>query len=298
MADLMQDSLCEQIDEGETIDFGMYETGGEDGSGFHVFNIARDQYHRAEVLQRTGAVDITCNLKDVIHGAISTDSDRYATVIVMEWGFQPKGSRRISEATIELLFETSSPDSDIEVEKVSFEGTYGLMSSTQEETTTRGGEVNLGLEQFASIGLAGKWEKTVSRSNSDAIVLYGGRRLINNRPPNRIATWKLSENQSQRSGIPSSLKVAILVSRDDQKKFFCRPGLACKTDLKTAAEGLFKKIPKDDPIIFQPNPDDKGARPNRNVAYGNEELGSVNLDELCDVTFRTMITDGEKLWKY
>lgn len=79
----------------------MYETGGEDGSGFHVFNIAVDQYHRAEVLQRTGAIDITCSLEKVVHGAISADSDRYASLIVMQWFFQPKGSRRISEATIE-----------------------------------------------------------------------------------------------------------------------------------------------------------------------------------------------------
>ncbi|KAI1654118.1 hypothetical protein F4813DRAFT_372416 [Daldinia decipiens] len=296
MTELTQDSLCIQTDV-EKVDVGMYEAGDEDRSGFHVFNIARDQYHRAEVLQRTGAIDITCNLKEVIHGAMSANSDRYATLIVMEWGFQPRGSRRISEASIELLFETALPDSDIEVEKVSFEDTYSLMPTIQQETITMGGEATIGVEQFASLGLTGKWEKTISKTSSDAITLCGGKRLINNRPPNCIATWKLSENQAQRTGIPASLKIAMLVSRDDEEKFFCKLAFTCKTDLKTSSRGLFKKIPKDDPIIFQPNPNDVGTRPNNNVAYGNLELGSVNLNELCNVTFRTIITKGQKPWE-
>ncbi|KAK6952059.1 hypothetical protein Daesc_006588 [Daldinia eschscholtzii] len=294
MPDLMQDSSRGDADEIERVNVELYEAGGEEGSGFHVFNITDDQYHRAEVLQRTGAIDITCSLKKVVHGAMSADSDRYATLIVMEWGFQPRSSRRISEATVELLFESSSPDSVIEVEKISFEDTYSLMPTTQEETLTKSGEVTIGAEQIVSLGLTGKWEKSVSRTGSDAITLCGGRRLVNNRPPNCIASWRLSENQSQRTGIPALLKVAILVSRDDQEKFSCKLAFTCKTDLKTAVESLFKKIPKDDPIIFQPNPNEKGTRPNKNVSYGDEELGSLNLDELCEVTFRRIISDGQK----
>ncbi|KAI0119518.1 hypothetical protein F4814DRAFT_458742 [Daldinia grandis] len=297
MAEFSQDSSC-MLPDVEKVDVGMYEAGGEDGSGFHVFNIAEDQYHRAEVLQRTGAIDITCSLKEVTHGAMSADSDRYATLIVMEWGFQPRGSHRISEATIELLFGAGSPDSDVEVEKVSFEGTYSLMPTTQQETIAKGGEATIGVEQFASLGLTGKWEKIISKTSSDAITLRGGKRLINNRPPNCIATWNLSENQTQRTGIPASLKVAMLVSRDDEEKFFCKLAFTCKTDLKASSKSLFKKIPKDDPIIFQPNPNDIGTRPNGNVAYGNLELGSINLGELCDVTFRTMIAEGQKPWEY
>jgi hypothetical protein len=136
--------------------------------------------------------------------------------------------------------------------------------------------------------LGGKWEKTTTTTVSDAIRLSGGMRVINNRPPNRIATWTISENHSQPTGIPSSLKIAVLVSRGDREKFLCRPAFTCQTDRKTAAQSLFKKIPKDDPIIFQPNPLDKGTRPNKNVAYGDDELGSVDLDELGKITFRAL----------
>ena len=277
----------------ETVNIGMYETGGEEGSGFHVFNAAPDQYHRAEGLQRTGAIDVTCTLEKVVHGIMDEDSDYYATLLVMQWRFQPKGTRRISQASIKLTF----CGSDIEVEKISFADTYSLLPTTQDETVTSGGEATAGVDQFASLGATGKWEKTVKKTTSHAITLTGGKRLVNNRPPNRIATWTLSEDPSQKAGIPASLKVAVLVSRQDRDAFTCDIAFECKTDLRTAAEGIFKKIPRDDAIIFQPDPQDKGTRPNRNVSYGDDELGGLDLDALCDVTFRTVIKDGEKTWR-
>ncbi|KAF7554348.1 hypothetical protein G7Z17_g2956 [Cylindrodendrum hubeiense] len=292
-----QDAQFGHEDVIEKTNFGMYEAAMEEGSGFHVFNVASDQYHRAEALQRTGAIDITCTLEKVIHGAMSADSDSYATLLVMQWFFQPTGSRRISEATIKLLFEASSTDGEVEVEKVSFPDTYSLMPTTQEESITKGGEATIGVEQIAQLSLTGKWEKTVSSTTSDAITLSGGKRLVNNIPPNRIAEWKISENESQPAGIPASLKIAVLVSRNDEEKFSCKLSFTCKTDLKTAAQSFFKKIPKDDPIIFQPDPEVKGTRPNKNVTYGDDELGSVDPNDLCDVTFRTVISNGQKTWK-
>jgi hypothetical protein len=283
-------------DAGESVSIGMYETGGEEGSGFHVFNVGPNQYHRAEALQRTGAIDITCTLEKVVHGILAADSDRYATLLVMQWLFQPKGSRRISEATIELLFTGGPRGDDVEVEDISFLDTYSLLPTTQEESITRGGEATAGVDQIASLSATGKWEKTVTKTTSHAITLTGGKCLVNNRPPNRIATWTLSENPSQHAGIPASLKVAVLVSRQDREPFACNLSFTCKTDWATAAQSLFRKIPRDDPIIFQPDPSEKGIRPNKNVAYGDDELGSVDLDTLCHVTFRTAIKDGQQTW--
>jgi hypothetical protein len=279
----------------ETVSIGMLETGGEQGSAFHVFNVAPDQYHRAEGLQRTGDIDITCTLEKVVHGVM--DADRYATLMVMQWSFQPKGSHRISEATIELEFVGSSGAGDIEVEDISFLDAYSLLPTTQDEVVTKGGEATVGVDQFASLSATGKWEKAVTKTTSHAITLAGCKRLVNNIPPNRIATWTLSENPSQKAGIPASLKVAVLVSREDEERFFCNLSFTCETDWAAAAKRFFKKVPKDDPIIFQPNPDDKGTRPNKNVTYGYDELGGVKLDDLCDVTFRTVIKDGLKAWK-
>ena len=281
---------------GGTTQLEMYEAGGEKGSGFHVFNRSQDHYHRTEALQRTGAIDITCDLVKVIHGAMAADSDRYATVVVMRWYFQPRNKRRISEATITLRFDSSSDDADaIEVERISFHDTYSVMPTTQRETTTKGGDINIGVDHVVNATIGGKWEKTVDIETSDAITLSGQRHLVNNRSPYRIATWTLSENASQPAGIPASLQVAILLSRQDRAKFYGRLEFSCRTDLKTAAESLFKKIPKDDPIIFQPNSFDKGTRPKYDVRYDDDDLGRVDIiDGFSDVTFRTIIGNAEK----
>ncbi|KAH8659967.1 hypothetical protein BX600DRAFT_467014 [Xylariales sp. PMI_506] len=292
-----KDGLFEEADNVETVSLGLYEAGGESGSDFHVFNAAADQYHRAEVLQRTGAIDITCNLVKVEHGAMAADSDRYATLLVMQWYFKPKNARRISEATIELLFVDATGAGDLEVEKISFPDTYSLMPTTQQESLTRGGDATIGVSQVVTASVSGKWEKTVSHDKSDAITLSGGMRVVDNRPPNRIASWTVSENHSQPQGIPASLKVAVLLSRSDREKFYCKLAFTAKTDARTTAESIFKKIPKDDPIIFQPNPREKGTRPNKTVSYGNDELGSVDLEELSDVTFRTVINNAQKTRK-
>jgi len=286
------DSDDEFRDESSGIDVGLYEAPGS--GGFHVFNVAPDHYHRAEALQRTGAIDITCNLEKVVHGAMSPDSDSYATLIVMKWLFQPKGTRRISKATITLEFSSESDESEIEVEHISFFDTYGLMPTTEDQSVTRGVEGTAGVEQVASLSVTGKFEKTVAKTTSHAITLSGAKHLVNNRPPNRIATWTLSENPSQRAGIPASLTVAVLVSRRDRATFFCNLSFTCETDWATAVQSVFKKIPKDDPIIFQPNPNLKGKRPNKKVLFGDDNLGSLDLDGFGDVTFRTIINNAEK----
>ncbi|KAK4060967.1 hypothetical protein Trihar35433_9892 [Trichoderma harzianum] len=221
MLEMEQNCTPDNEDAIETMKLGMYEAGGEEGSGFHIFNIAPNQYHRAEVLQRTGAIDVTCRLEKVIHGAMSADSERYATVVVLQWFFQSSNKRRISEASIELLFEADSgDDNDVEVERISFDGTYSLMRTTQQESLTMEGDASIGINQLASVSLSGKWEKVISRQTSDAITLSGGKRVVNNRPPNRIAKWTLSENKSQPAGIPASLKVAVLVSRLEEKEIY------------------------------------------------------------------------------
>ncbi|KAF4951590.1 hypothetical protein FGADI_7365 [Fusarium gaditjirri] len=294
MSQSYQNDLFEDQNGTEVLALDMCEAGEGD---FHVFNVAPDQYHRQEALQRTGAVEINCNIEKVVHGALAPDSDYYATLIVMQWFFQPKNGRRISEATIELLFEAESSDTEIEVKEVSFPDTYSLMPTTHEESVTKGAESTVGVEQVGQLSMTGKWEKTTTKTISDAITLSGGKRMVKYTPPNRIARWVVSENESQPAGIPASLKVAVLITRDDEERFRCKLALECKTDMKTRFEGLFKKIPKDDPIIFQPNPEDKGTRPNKNVTYGDENLGSVNLDDMSDVTFRRLISDGQKVWR-
>jgi hypothetical protein len=282
-----------EVDEDvEVFDIGMFEAGNE-GAAFHIKNNPKDPYQRREVIQRTGGgVDIRCNLIEVVHGAMSANSDYWATLIVLQFRFDPqKRARRISEATLELRFDISKADNEIpEVDAISFDGKYSFLPSKQSETIVKGADGSVGASYGADLSIGAKWEKTVERETADATSISGGKLVVNNTPPNRIAKWTLLENKTLETGVPASIQVAVRIKRRDQAVFTCLPKLSCKADNWTTLKSFFGRVPEDDPILFKPD-----IKPtNKLMTYDTEELGSVNLQKLSDITVTTMIADAIK----
>ena len=282
----------EQENDVEVFDVGMFE-GGSEGSGFHTKNNPRDPYQRSEVIQRTGrGVDIRCTLIDAVHGAMSADSDYWATLLVLQFRFDPqKRARRVSEATIELRFDISDANNALpEVEAVSFDGNYSFLPSKQSETVVTGGDGSIGASFGAELSASAKWEKTIARETADATTVSGGKLVVNNMPPNRIAKWTLLENKTLKTGVPASIQVAVRIKRRDEATFTCIPRLQCKADKWTTLQSFFGGVPEDDPVLLKPD-----MKPtNKLRIYDTEELGSVDLQELSDVTFTTMILGAQK----
>ncbi|KAI8671992.1 hypothetical protein NCS56_00661400 [Fusarium sp. Ph1] len=240
--------------------------GVEEQDGVELFD-PKDPYQCREVIQRTGhGVDIRCTLIDAIHGVMSDDSDYWATLLVLQFRFDPqKRTCRISEATIELIFDVSDLDGiSPEVEAVSFDGSYSFLPSKQSETITRGGE--------GTLGASAKWEKAVTRETEDATRIIGGKLIVGSMPPNRKVKWALLENKTLKTGVPASVRVA------------------CRADRWMSLQSFFGGVPADDPVLLEPD-----MKPtNKLIVYNPEELGSVDLRKLSDVTFTTMILDAQK----
>ncbi|UPL01636.1 hypothetical protein LCI18_012570 [Fusarium solani-melongenae] len=223
---------------------------------------------------------------------MSKDSDYWATLLVLQFRFDPqKRARRISEATIELTFDVSGPDGiPPEVEAVSFDGHYSFLPSKQSETITRGGEGTVGVSYGAELGASAKWEKAVTRETEDATRIMGGKLIVGSMPPERMAKWTLLENKTLKTGVPASVRVALRTKRMDEKMFTCLPSLQCKADRWTSLQSLFGGVPADNPVLLKP--DLKPA--NKLMVYDPKELGRVDLQKLSDVTFTTMILDAQK----
>lgn len=249
--------LDEEID---VFDIAMFESGSE-GSGFHTKNNPKDPYQRQEVVQRTGSIDIRCSVLDVVHGVMDPDSDYWATLMVLQFRFDPqKRMRRITEASLELLFDVTDPSNELpEVEAISFDGSYSLLLSKKSES-----------------GGAANWERTVTRETSDRTTVSGGRFVVDNIMPNRIAKWTLLENKTLKSGIPASLEVAVRIQRRDEAIFTCMPRIRCKADKWTSIESFFGKVPDDDPVLL--NPDRKPT--NRLMRYDTDNIGAIDLQAL------------------
>lgn len=282
---------AELDEETDVFDVSMFESGSK-GSGFHTKNNPKDPYQRQQVIQRTGAIDIRCSVLDVVHGVMDPDGDYWATLMVLQFRFDPQRKmRRITEASLELLFDVADPANEIpEVDAISFDGNYSLLPSKQSESTTVGGSGTLGATQIVTASGTAKWEKTVSRETSDKTTVSGGTFVVDNIPPSRIAKWTLLENSTLKSGIPASLQVAVRIKRRDEAVFTCTPTIKCKADKWTSIENFFGKVPEDDPVLL--NPDRKPT--NKLMVYDTDNLGAVDLQALGSIVPTNMIRDAEK----
>ncbi|ROW11810.1 hypothetical protein VPNG_04990 [Cytospora leucostoma] len=263
-----------------------------EGGRFHIKNNAQYPYQRQEVIQRTGSVDIRCTVVDIVHGVMAPDSDYWATLLVLRFRFDPqKRSRRIAEATLKLEFGVTNPNNEMpEVEAISFDGNYSLLPSTRSESFTSGIEGTLGVSQIVNASTTAKWERTVTRETADKTTVSGGKLVVDNIPPSRVAKWTLLENMSLKSGLPASIQVAVRIKRGDEEVFSCMPSINCKADKWTSMETLLSRVPEDDPLLLKPD-----SKPtNRLMDYDTENLGAVDLQQLSAVVPTTMILAAEK----
>ena len=72
-----------------SFDIGLSKT-GDAGSHFRTENDPSNPWQRANVIGRKSAVDIRCSCLDVVHGSLSASSDFFATLIVLQFRFDPR----------------------------------------------------------------------------------------------------------------------------------------------------------------------------------------------------------------
>lgn len=61
-------------------------------------------------------------------------------------------------------------------------------------------------------------------------------------------------------------------------------------DLTTGLERMFGRLPRNDPVLFDPN-----LPPTNNLEeYDLENLGAFNLDAASDLTFSTLLTTASE----
>ena len=84
--------------------------------------------------------------------------------------------------------------------------------------------------------------------------------------------------------------MAILLKRNDENPFQCVVKVKANTDLKTGLERMIGRLPKNDPVLFDPN-----LPPTNNLEdYDLENLGAFDLDAASDLTISTLLTTASK----
>jgi hypothetical protein len=275
-----------------SFDISLAATGNE-GSGYHTQNDPTNPYQRSNIIERKGAIDVRCSCLDIVHGLFVPDTTSFGTLIVLQFRFDAlKHARRIVRADIELRFSGKIPEDPApEVFAIAPNRRLMLVQTTQQEQVTVGGGVKVGAGSIVTASVKGKWERSVTRDTNDATTVVGSIDLLgrNYGQPN-CASWTLLENATTHTGVPASMRVAVLLKRINEKPFQCVVKMNVKADFKSSLIALVGSKPVDDPVLFNPLLDST----NNLRKYEEQGLGQLDLDELYDITFMTIQEDAVK----
>ncbi|TLS24928.1 hypothetical protein PpBr36_08863, partial [Pyricularia pennisetigena] len=260
------------------------------GNEFRTQNISPEDWERRNVVERTqDAFHVYCDLMDVKHGTFGAAADmEFATLLVFRFRFDPqKKSRRIREATVKIEFVPCAVGQDPpEVISIAPDERWSLVTTMDHEEIVKGGKLGLDGSAASVLTATGSLEmqKTTTRHVSDATTVTGTTNLGAGRNSGleTVARWRLLENARQKTGVPDSVRVAVLVRRETDDPFNAIVTIEAEADLATNFGSLFRKVPLDDPVLFNPRAERKGWKTNEGRSRGVENLGAEPLYSYCE----------------
>lgn len=262
-----------------------------DDDTFRTQNNSIDDWERRTVIQRTrGNIHTRVDLMDIIHGIYDNDGGE-ATLIIFRFRFDPqKNSRRVIRARVNIEFLAASRDGRPPiVEAIAPEERWSVLPTTDQESITRSGQMNLGASgvPFIEAGGAALLEKTIDRDINDATTVTGSINIGSGKNSGEptAAVWNLQENKRRETGVPDSVRVAILLRREDSTPFNANVTLEADVDLLSSLEQKFVKVPLDDPVLF--NPRLTGKKPKNNSSYNAQNISDIDLYSLCELRMAT-----------
>ncbi|KAL7898251.1 hypothetical protein HDV63DRAFT_374766 [Trichoderma sp. SZMC 28014] len=261
--------------------------------GFHVRNHPGQRQRKAVSAFRGGsekrpAFTVSCNALAIIHGEMSSSSEKHATLLVYEFKFHSYKGARIKEA--DVLFEFHAMKGQAggpSVRQVAPYGQHKMQETLQSQSSKHGLEVKVGPNNpVIDAGLTLSGESTAEKVTKHYTVVTGDNPQSDDWGNYFQARFFLSENESQASGIPSKLRACILLERDDDEDFICVPYLKVTPNFKTMVTSLFSSREPDEPIIFSVT-EPSFNELNTTVDIDINNLIATDLDRLWDCTAYT-----------
>lgn len=214
-------------------------------------------------------------------------SGTLATLLVYDFEFASRrSSARIKEAEIDFLFQPGKGNNAGPlVAAVKPKGTHTMNDTEEKNTRSLAVEGSLGANIAGSdIGAKITPSTTTEKTTTHATAVVGST-PANEHGDCLNARWSLLENGSQENGIPTFLRVVILLRRDDHAEFVCIPSIEAKLDLKSRLYTLLSSEVPDDAITFDPEYEPFIDEKEIKVEIDPENLGALDLDTLWDITF-------------
>jgi hypothetical protein len=225
---------------------------------------------------------IQAKLRTCVHGTLSKQSAKPATLIVVDYKVQiAKGNARFSEMTTSFEFSAGEPEtlnpSVLAYSPFEHQSWWNITEVARLDKTTHQGQSQPEVDGAK----AGGYTVTKDRESEWQQRAFDrglGIRHYDDHGRANIVEWTLLANEKQGEGVAPSFRVAMLVERDGYACFKARFSFAAKGSLSYKFEAMnnrfLRKTAIDDPIIFSPAMKPFGAMLN-GVAIDCHELQSL-----------------------
>lgn len=220
----------------------------------------------------------------MIHGNMGPPSTKSASLLVYELKFNSYNGARLKKADIILEFRAAEGlAGGPSVHKIKPCGLKKMEESIQNESSTN--RVGLSVKPpvpAVDMGLDASGENSIEKITKHHTILIGD--MPQDDWGNFYqAHFNLSENKSQKTGIPSKLVVCILLERDNDEDFYCDPYLEVTPDFSTGVQSLFSKTTPDEEIWFSVREPPYNTLEDR-VNIDPDNLGATSFDDIWDCT--------------
>lgn len=136
-----------------------------------------------------------------------------------------------------------------EVVRIAPDERWSLVTTTDHEEIVKKSELSLAGSAASVLKATGcmKMQKTSTRDVSDATTVTGTTNLGTGRNSGleTVARWRLLENARHKTGLPDSVRVAVLVRRETDDPFNAIVTIEAEADMATNFSSLFRKVPLD-----------------------------------------------------
>jgi hypothetical protein len=266
-----------------------------DGGSYRIKNKPKE-VNRPIITDRGDSLTVLADLVAVIHGKV-VDNDNPnggpATLIITDFWLMPnKTSRRFTWA--QVTFRISALDHSLggaggegpEVFNIAPKGQYSIEPMKVHLDQGWSADVSASAPIGpVSPGLSFGWELKKGFDKGAQTTLSGIQRLQGREfGLKNTAVWTMKENKTTKQGIPTRLRTAILLKREilqSKAKFQATVDIEVDADIVSQTGFVIKrllgKIPKDDPVIFDP------AISTTSVGFNIQDLAKEDLNKHCRV---------------
>lgn len=250
-----------EAEDGSTFCVELFITAEVGDENSYRLRNSHGQNQRQHILQegRPGDLTVYGGLYSVLHGTLTSDGEP-ACIIIMQFEFMGSQSRarRFRDAIVKVKFANADDplgtQRDPEVQEIAPEGQFELAQITNQEASTKvSAGISAGLTQ-GSLDINFGVQRSLTTTRVGRVRGSGQKWMEAKRYGKKnMAVWKVNEDSIGKTGVPSLLRIALLIVPQTEDGFRAIVEIEAHADLRYSAAATLHRLMGTsivDPVYF------------------------------------------------